>query len=60
MDGVVILTPSEAVSLLAELNSTMERRGLHSLRVWTDGTNAKFKVNEHTWSPPLGRADEAR
>jgi hypothetical protein len=29
-----------------------------TLRVWFDDGGAKFKLDNSTWSPPLGRVDE--
>jgi hypothetical protein len=30
----------------------------HTLRVWMDDGGAKFKLDNSTWSPPLGHVDE--
>ena len=42
---------------LAILQYAMRRGELRKIRVSLDGDVAKFKVNEHTWSPPCGHLD---
>lgn len=43
--------------LLSELNWIDSRRGVYKLRVTADGDTVKFKVNESTWTPPMGHLD---
>jgi hypothetical protein len=35
----------------------LQRQEVYKLRVCIDGGTVKFKVNESTWSPPLGHLD---
>jgi len=51
------LTAQEARDLQAELNSADANSpgGIRKLRVAIEGDRVKFKINEHTWSPPLGQ-----
>lgn len=32
--------------------------GIHTLRVAVDGGGVKFKINQSTWSPPMGGQDK--
>lgn len=43
---------------IAALTEAFVMSDMHKLRVWIDGDRVKFKVNEHTWSPPMGRIQE--
>ena len=45
----------ESSTQLDQLRNALNNTGTHKLRVWIDGDCVKFKVNEHTWSPPMGR-----
>jgi hypothetical protein len=59
MDHIVLLTPFEVRQLLAELQmaDSKGQNGIRKLRVWSDGTTVKFKVNSNMWSPPMGKLD---
>ncbi|AVD99661.1 hypothetical protein HWB51_gp043 [Mycobacterium phage Cuke] len=59
MDKIVDLSTSEATALLRELELAKAQYGLHKLAVCIDGPHVKFKVNEHTWSPPMGTLRES-
>jgi hypothetical protein len=44
-----------------ELKMLLEEIGfdeIHTLRVAVDGGGVKFKINQSTWSPPLGGEDQ--
>lgn len=57
MDKFVELSASEVNDLLAELKLAEAKglSGLYKLRVYMDDESVKFKVNEYTWSPPMGK-----
>jgi hypothetical protein len=57
MDKIIQLSAREVNDLLETLAAHKERGSLYGLRVCLDGDYAKFKVNESTWSPPLGKLD---
>jgi hypothetical protein len=52
---VVVIDGAHLHLLLRELNSDPPP---HSLRVWMDDGGTKFKLDNSTWSPPLGHPDE--
>ena len=56
MDTIIQLSPREVWSLFDALEE-MQTSGISSLRVCVDGDNVKFKINERTWSPPMGTLD---
>ena len=53
MDKFVELSAVEAQQLRDELLSV--NLSLYKIRVYMDDNNVKFKVNEHMWSPPMGK-----
>jgi hypothetical protein len=63
MDTIIEIEGVELTMLIRELvdqrklNSPSETAKPYKLRVCIEGDTAKFKVNESTWSPPLGRLD---
>lgn len=56
---IIQLSKEEVTQLLSELENARDRgpSGLWSLRVAQEGDSVKFKINEFTWSPPLGQLD---
>ncbi len=50
LDGVIELDGDELAVMLAALSCP----GVRRLRVHTDGTRVRFKINECMWSAPLG------
>ena len=56
---IIQLTKTEAHQLLTQLQDAKEHgpSGLWSLRVAQEGDSVKFKINEFTWSPPMGELD---
>lgn len=56
---IIQLSKSEAAQLLRELTNADKdaRSGLWSLRVAVEGDTVKFKINEFTWSPGIGKLD---
>lgn len=57
MDYIIKIDGFDARQLLAELKYAAENGGIHSLRVHVSNDRAKFKVNSHMWSPPMGDID---
>lgn len=58
MDKFVELSQDEARMLYQELQATVDSKGsygIYKIRVYMDDSNVKFKVNEHVWSPPMGK-----
>lgn len=54
MDEFYEVTGVQLQELYAELRFA-DITGLRKLRVYVDGDNLKFKVNEYIWSPPYGK-----
>ena len=55
---IIQIEGSELKNLLENLKPENTRaRMIYKLRVSVEGDNVKFKVNESTWSPPLGELD---
>lgn len=57
-DSMIVMSPKETTDLLNTLRHTERMTGLRKLRVMVEGDRVKFKVNENTWSPPLGLPQE--
>ncbi|AZS12590.1 HNH endonuclease [Mycobacterium phage DrLupo] len=53
--AMIVVEDKEQISALTE---AFVMSDMHKLRVWIDGDRVKFKVNEHSWSPPMGRIQE--
>lgn len=54
MDPIIILDGRELRNFLENLATTDVRK----LSVHVDGEHVKFKINEHMWSPPMGKKRE--
>jgi hypothetical protein len=57
MDKIIELAPSDLVELFGEMGLAGIPGKVYKLRVCSDGNWVKFKVNESTWSAPLGHLD---
>lgn len=57
MDTIITIQGEQLTHLLREVDAARERDGLRTLRVAVDAGQFKVKVNEYTWSPPLGEAN---
>jgi hypothetical protein len=57
--AVIRLSRAETVELADEINAAVRHRA--DVRVWVDPLDGAFKVklNNGTWSPPLGTVDES-
>lgn len=59
MHGEITIIEGTDLRQLLDSLGVPETNRPYSLRVWqsSDRTVAKFKINQGTWSPPLGRID---
>jgi hypothetical protein len=57
MDKIIELTPSDLVELFGQMGLAGIPGKVYKLRVCSDGDWVKFKVNESTWTPSLGKLD---
>jgi hypothetical protein len=59
MHDITIIEGAD-LALLCTMLGVPDADRPHRLRIWQakDGSRAKVKVNEGTWSPPLGARDE--
>jgi hypothetical protein len=60
MEPIIQLSRAQALELLHMLTRVEKDHGIYSLRVHVDGEHAKFKVNEYTWTPPMGELEPSR
>ncbi|QNJ59260.1 hypothetical protein SEA_MRMIYAGI_46 [Mycobacterium phage MrMiyagi] len=58
MDKIIELSENEARQLLTELKMAESQGSLNKLSVSIKGDHVVFKINEFTWSPPMGKSLE--
>ncbi|AYN57997.1 hypothetical protein HWB90_gp047 [Mycobacterium phage Fowlmouth] len=55
MDKIIELSENEARQLLTELKMAESQGSLTKLSVSIKSDHVVFKINEFTWSPPMGK-----
>lgn len=61
MKSYIELNSYEALDLLNALKPVTKSVGsVRKLRIAIEGGQVKFKVNEHMWSPPMGKEIQAQ
>ncbi|AAN02107.1 HNH endonuclease [Mycobacterium phage Barnyard] len=53
--AMIVVDDPKQIGALTDALLMQEPR---KIRFWIDGDRVKFKINEHTWSPPMGRIQE--
>lgn len=60
MKNYIELNPYDARDLMNALRDQERNGGIRKLRIAIEAGGVKYKVNEHMWSPPMGKEVEAR